>query len=61
MTLEEFDVPETTAQKIDRVFGRLASDKRRLPLSQLQKRGVPAFVAEWVLDSIVPDRFAQPR
>ena len=54
MTLEEFDVPETTAQKIDRVFGRLAIDKRRLPLSQLQKRGVPAFVAEWVLDSIVP-------
>ncbi len=36
------------------VFGNLAIDKRRLPMSQLQKRGVPAYVAEWVLDSIVP-------
>jgi ATP-dependent Lon protease len=45
---------ETTADKVARVFGRLAIDKRRLPSSQLQKRGVPAYVAEWVLDSIVP-------
>jgi len=45
---------ETTEEKVARVFGRLAIDKRRLPLSQLQKRGVPAYVAEWVLDSIVP-------
>src|ERR1039458_3925552 len=45
---------ETTEQKVARVFGRLAIDKRRLGLSQLQKRGVPAYVAEWVLDSIVP-------
>ncbi len=45
---------ETTAEKVARVFGRLAIDKRRLPSSQLQKRGVPAYVAEWVLDSIVP-------
>lgn len=40
--------------KVLSVFGNLAIDKRRLPMSQLQKRGVPAYVAEWVLDSIVP-------
>ena len=45
---------ETTEQKVARVFGRLAIDKRRLGLSQLQKRGIPAYVAEWVLDSVVP-------
>jgi ATP-dependent Lon protease len=36
------------------VFGNLVIDKRRLPMSQLQKRGVPAYVGEWVLDAIVP-------
>lgn len=41
-------------RKIRRVFGDLAIDKRRLPMSQLQKRGVPAYVAEWLLDTIVP-------
>lgn len=40
--------------KVRRVFGPLAIDKRRLPMSQLQKRGIPAYVAEWVLESIVP-------
>lgn len=40
--------------KVLSVFGNLAIDKRRLPMSQLHKRGVPAYVAEWVLDSIVP-------
>lgn len=40
--------------KIRRVFGDLAIDKRRLPASQLQKRSIPAYVAEWVLDSIAP-------
>jgi len=40
--------------KFQQVFGDLAIDKRRLPASQLQKRGVPAYVGEWVLDSIVP-------
>jgi ATP-dependent Lon protease len=40
--------------KIRDVFGNLAIDKRRLPMSQLQKRGVPAYVGEWVLDSITP-------
>lgn len=43
-------------QKIADVFGNLAIDKRRLPMSQLQRRGVPAYVAEWVLDTVVPGR-----
>ena len=41
-------------QRIKQVFGTLAIDKRRLPQSQLQKRGIPAYVGEWVLDTIVP-------
>ena len=36
------------------IFGNMAIDKRRLPMSQISKRGVPAYVGEWVLDSIVP-------
>lgn len=51
-------MPELAAQiltdKVAQEFGRLAIDKRRLPSSQLQKRGLPAYVAEWVLDSLVP-------
>ena len=43
-------------EKVIRVFGRLAIDKRRLPASNLQKRGVPAYVGEWILDSIVPGK-----
>jgi ATP-dependent Lon protease len=54
MEIDTRDDHEVTAEKIARVFGRLSIDKRRLGLSQLQKRGVPAFVAEWVLDSVVP-------
>ena len=42
------------ADKVERVFGELAIDKRRLPASQLQKRGVPAYVGEWILDHQVP-------
>jgi len=40
--------------KTRQVFSNLVIDKRRLPMSQLQKRGVPAYVAEWVLDTVVP-------
>ena len=29
-------------------------DKRRLPESQLVRRGIPGYVGEWVLDSVVP-------
>jgi ATP-dependent Lon protease len=49
--------PEALAQlseKVRRVFTDLAIDKRRLPASQLQKRGIPAYVGEWLLDTIVP-------
>jgi ATP-dependent Lon protease len=45
---------ESLDEKIQRVFGRLAIDKRRLPASQLQRRGIPAYVAEWLLDTIAP-------
>jgi len=41
-------------KKVREVFGNLAIDKRRLPMSQLQKRGVPAYVGEWLLESLVP-------
>jgi ATP-dependent Lon protease len=41
-------------QKLRQVFGSLVIDKRRLPMSQLHKRGIPAYVGEWVLDTIVP-------
>lgn len=42
------------ADKVQQVFGRMAIDKRRLPMSQLKKRGIPAYVGEWLLESIVP-------
>lgn len=48
------DIPETLNRKVSEVFGRLAIDKRRLPSSQLGRRSVPAYVAEWLLDSLVP-------
>ncbi len=35
-------------------FGTLCIDKRRLPSSGLTGVGVPSFVAEWLLDKIVP-------
>ncbi len=36
------------------VFGPLSIDKTRLPSSGLTSIGVPSFVAEWLLDKIVP-------
>lgn len=51
------DAPELLSaldKKTIEVFGRLAIDKRRLSMSQLQKRGVPAYVGEWLLDTLVP-------
>lgn len=41
-------------EKIQSVFGDLSIDKRRLPLTKLDKRGIPAYVAEWAIDSIIP-------
>ncbi|WP_448544109.1 BREX system Lon protease-like protein BrxL [Roseiflexus sp.] len=46
--------PDTLNHKVRTVFGRLAIDKRRLPSSQLGQRSVPAYVAEWLLDSLTP-------
>jgi ATP-dependent Lon protease len=37
-------------------FGALAIDKDRLPSSGLTAMGVPSFVAEWLLDKVVPGR-----
>ena len=46
--------PEALNKKVSQVFGHLAIDKRRLPSSQLNKRNVPAYVAEWILDFLAP-------
>lgn len=35
-------------------FGSLAIDKDRLPSSGLTAMGIPSFVAEWLLDKVVP-------
>ena len=47
---------ETLTDKAERVFPGLVIDKRRLPDSQLQKRSIPAYVGEWLLDTLVPGR-----
>jgi len=66
MTAETPGVPATASSplsgqalhdlndKVAQVFKSLAIDKRRLPASQLTKRGIPSYVAEWVLESVVP-------
>jgi ATP-dependent Lon protease len=41
-------------KKAREVFGTLAISKKRLPSSGLSKLGVPAYVAEWILEEIVP-------
>lgn len=41
-------------EKIRQVFEILSIDKSRLPSSGLTKNGVPSFVAEWLLEKIVP-------
>lgn len=48
------EISETLSDKVQRVFGKLAIDKRRLPSSQLQKRGIPSYVGEWLIDSLAP-------
>ena len=52
-TLESAELVALNA-KVAAVFRSLAIDKRRLPASQLSQRGIPAYVAEWVLESVVP-------
>ena len=48
--------PLVLEEKVNRVFGNVAIDKRRLPASKLQSRGIPGYVAEWVLESKAPGR-----
>lgn len=43
-------------EKARRIFGDLAIDKRRLPATKLDKRGIPAYVAEWVIDMLAPGK-----
>lgn len=45
---------QTLESKIDQVFTNAAIDKRRLVASGLKNRGVPGYVAEWVLETVVP-------
>ena len=45
---------EALAVKTQRVFGDLVIDKRRLHASRLIQRGIPGYVAEWVLDTVAP-------
>jgi ATP-dependent Lon protease len=45
---------ESLRAKVRESFGDLVIDKRRLPASKLTARGIPAYVGEWVLSSIVP-------
>lgn len=41
-------------EKVKDIFGSLSIDKTRLPSSGLTALGVPSYVAEWLLDKIVP-------
>lgn len=52
--IERSSNAEELNEKIHGVFGALAMDKRRLPQSGLKERGMPSYVAEWLLDTIVP-------
>ncbi len=42
------------SDRVRQIFGNLSIDKTRLPSSGLSEAGVPSFVAEWLLDKIVP-------
>lgn len=42
------------SNKILEVFDGLVIDKQRFTASKLEKRGLPQYVAEWVLDTVVP-------
>lgn len=53
--MSDFLVPENLDRKVKQVFGQLATDKRLLSQSQLDRRNVPAYVAEWVLDRLVTE------
>lgn len=46
------------SDRVRQVFGNLSISKTRLPSSGLTEAGVPSFVAEWLLDKIVPGTLA---
>lgn len=48
--------PDVLDEKVRLVFGDLSIDKRRLPTTKLDKRGIPAYVAEWAIDMIIPSK-----
>lgn len=56
MTTDGFSTVSTRTvwEKARSAFGDLVIDKRRLPASKLTGKGIPAYVAEWVLSEIVP-------
>lgn len=55
-TTASYEPLQELDNKVLSVFGDLAIDKRRLPMTKLDKRGIPAYVAEWVIDTISPGR-----
>jgi ATP-dependent Lon protease len=49
------DFTGTVSSKAKQVFGEACIDKGLFLASGMQGRGVPAFVAEWILDRFCPD------
>lgn len=52
--MNSWEVTTYNNDLVREVFGNLCIDKTRLPSSGLSSIGVPSFVAEWLLDKIVP-------
>ena len=52
--MNSWEVTTYNNDLVREVFGNLSIDKTRLPSSGLSSIGVPSFVAEWLLDKIVP-------
>lgn len=52
--MNSIDIFAYNNELVNEVFGNLCIDKTRLPSSGLTSAGVPSFVAEWLLDKIVP-------
>ncbi|MEQ8956426.1 MAG: TIGR02688 family protein, partial [Coleofasciculus sp. C2-GNP5-27] len=52
--MTSYNIDTYDSDHIRAVFGNLSIDKTRLPSSGLTGAGVPSFVAEWLLDKLVP-------
>lgn len=52
--MNSYEVTNYDNNLVRNIFGNLCIDKTRLPSSGLSSIGVPSFVAEWLLDKIVP-------